>query len=81
VAIVRRLPLVADDVHPADHLADGEETDDLRRGDASQSDLLGVGIADAGQDGLGRAGQVLQVGGVDETLEVGLEGDHAPGRS
>lgn len=76
VTIVRGLSLVADNVHSADHLADGEESDEFRSGDTSQGDLLCAGIADAGQDGLGGVAQVLERGGVGKTLEVGLEGGH-----
>lgn len=74
VAMVRRVPPVTDNVPSADHLANGEETDDLGEGDTSQGNLLGIGVADPGQDGLGSAGKILQVGGVDERPEEGLEG-------
>lgn len=83
VAMVGRLSLVADNVHPTDHLADREETDHLSKGDTRESDVLGAGVADAGHDGLGRSDGLEGSGvarGIDEGLEVGLEGGHAPER-
>lgn len=75
---VCRLAPVADNVHATDHLADGEEADDLGGGDTGEGELLGAGVADASQEVLGRGevdalegGGVL--GGVDQGLEVGLE--------
>lgn len=72
---------VADNVHATDHLADGEEADDLSGGDTGEGELLGAGVADASQPVLGRGevdalkgGRVL--GGVDQGLEVGLESGH-----
>lgn len=77
--MVRELPLVANNVHPTDNLTDGEEPDNLGGGDASEGDLLGAGVTDAGHDRL-RGGDGLEGGGVahgvEERLEVGLEGGH-----
>lgn len=76
---VCRLAAVADNVHATDHLADGKEADDLGDGDTGEGELLRAGVADASQEVLGRGevdalegGRVL--GGVDQGLEVGLEG-------
>lgn len=75
VLSVRNLPPVADNVHSSDDLADGEETENLSGGDTGKCDLLGVGAADAVQDVLRREGAGRGVaGGVEEVLEVGLEG-------
>jgi hypothetical protein len=75
VAVIGVAP-VADNVHSTDHLADSEETDNLSGGNASKSKLLLVGIANSGNDILGR--EVLEVGGVassvNQRLEVSLEG-------
>jgi hypothetical protein len=75
VAVIGVAP-VADNVHSTDHLADSEETNNLGGGNASESKLLLVGIANPGNDVLGR--EVLEVGGVassvNQRLEVSLEG-------
>lgn len=78
VLMVRNLPAVANDVHPTDHLTDSEESNDLCGGDTSESNLLLVGIADAGQNALTRWDvKVLDgsgiAGGIDKRLEVRLE--------
>lgn len=77
VLSVRNLSPVADNVQSSDDLADGEETKNLSGGDTGKCDLLGVGAADAVQDVLRRerAGRGV-AGGVEEVLEVGLEGSH-----
>lgn len=77
---------VANDVHAADHLADGEEANDLSGGNTDESNLLGVGVANAGQETLGRGhAEVLDGGGVaedvDQGLEVGLEGGQGTARN
>lgn len=82
--MVSSLAPVTDDVHAADNLADGEEANDLSGGNTEESDLLGVGIANAVQEALGRGhAEVLDVGGVAEDvgqgLEVGLEGGQGTG--
>lgn len=83
VTVVLRVAPVADNVHSADHFADGEESDHLRSSDTRQSDFLLVGIADASEDILGRdevgvleGGRVAE--GIDQRLEVRLEGSHVP---
>lgn len=77
VLSVRSLPPIADNVQSSDDLADGEETKNLSGGDTGKCDLLGVGAADAVQDVLRREGAGRGVaGGVEEVLEVGLEGSH-----
>lgn len=80
VSVVLRLSLVANDVHPTNDLADGEETNDLRSGDTSKSDLLLVGGTNAGDDVRGSEAGVLEGGrvteGVGQRLEVSLEGGH-----
>lgn len=77
--LVRRLPPVADNVHSSDDLTNGEETNHLSSGDTEESEVLGAGVADGGQDVLGRDTAVRGVaGGVKEVLEVGLEGGRVP---
>lgn len=75
VSVVRRLPPVADKVHSSDDLTNGEETNNLGGSDTGQSDILGAGVADTGQDVGGRAGR-WAAGGGDKVLVVGLEGGH-----
>jgi hypothetical protein len=48
--VVLSVAPVADDVHPADHLTHGEETDNLREGNTSQGEFRLVGIADTSND-------------------------------
>ena len=84
MAVVSRLSPVANDVHPANHLADGEETNDLRSGDTSKGDFLLVGITDSREDVLRRRDvETPERGGIaegnHEGLEVRLECGHAPG--
>jgi hypothetical protein len=70
---VRRLATVSNDVHPTDHLTNSEEANDLSGGNTGESQLLGAGVADTGEESRGR-GERLESGGVvDEGLEVGLE--------
>lgn len=75
VAVIGVAP-VADNVHSTDHLADGEETNNLGGGNTSESKLLLAGIANPRNDVLER--EVLEGGGVassvNQRLEVGLEG-------
>jgi hypothetical protein len=76
---VSSLAPVSNDVHAADHLADGEEANDLSSGNTEESDLLGVGVANAGQEALRRGNAKVLDGGrvaedIDQGLEVGLEG-------
>lgn len=77
--VVFRLAPVSNKVETTDDLADSEETDHLGGGDTGEGHLLRAGVADAGQEVLGR-GQALDsggvLGGVDQGLEVGLEGGH-----
>lgn len=81
VAVIGVAP-VADNVHSTDHLADGEETNNLGGGNTSESKLLLAGIANPRNDVLER--EVLEGGGVassvNQRLEVGLEGSQV-GRS
>ncbi len=84
--MVSRLAPVADNVHATNHLADGEEANDLGGGNTDESDLLGVGVADTGQEGLGRGHAEVLDGGrvledVDEGLEVWLEGGQGTGEN
>lgn len=72
---MRNLSPVADNVHSANDLTNGEETKNLGSSDTGDCDLLSVGAADAVQDVLGREGAVRGVAdGVQKVLEVGLEG-------
>lgn len=66
---------IADNLHPADHLAHGEETKDLRRDNASRGELRTVHVPDACQE-VGRLTRDLRgvLEGAEEGLEVGLEG-------
>jgi hypothetical protein len=82
--VVSSLAPVANNVHATDHLADGEESNDLGDGNTGESNLLGVGVANAGQEALGRGhAEVLDSGrvaeDVDQGLEVGLEGGQGTG--
>ena len=52
--VVCGLAPVADDVHATNHLPDSEKTNDLRSSDAGQGDLLLIGVANPGQEVLGR---------------------------
>lgn len=70
------LATVANDVHAANHLTNGEEANDFSGGDTGEGKLLGAGVANTGEDGR-RGGEGLESGGVgDVGLEVGLEGSH-----
>jgi hypothetical protein len=70
---MRRLATVSDNVHATDDLTNGEEANDLSGGNTGESQLLGAGVANTGEESRGR-GEVLESGGVvDEGLEVGLE--------
>lgn len=70
---VRRLATVSNDVHPAKHLTNSEEANDLSGGDTSKGQLLGASVADTGEKSR-RGGEGLESGRVvDEGLEVGLE--------
>jgi len=80
----RSLAAVADQVPTTDHLTNGEETNDLSSGDTGKGKLLGAGVADTGQEVLGRGeADGLEGGGVasdvDQRLEVGLESGHVAG--
>lgn len=82
--MVRSLAPVADNVHATDHLANSEETKDLSSSDTGKGQLLGAGVADKGQEALGRRDvEALDGGGVagdvDQGLEVGLEGGQSTG--
>lgn len=78
---VRRLATVTDNVHTADHLANGEEANDLGGSDTSEGHLLGAGVADKGEDRRG-GGEGLEGGRVgDEGLEVRLEGGQVARRN
>lgn len=83
LVMCRRTP-ITDNVHATDHLSDSEEAQDLRGSDTSEGDLLAIGATDTGQNALGR-GNVLEVGrvasGIDQGLEVGLEGGQVSGRT
>lgn len=79
--MVGGLAAVANDVHATNHLTNGEESKDLGGGDTEESNLLGVGVADAVQHALGGGHLEVLNGGrvahdVDQRLEVGLEGGH-----
>lgn len=70
---VSSLSAVSNNVHATDHLANGEEANDLSDGDTGESQLLGASVADTGEKSRG-GGEGLESGGVaDEGLEVGLE--------
>lgn len=82
--MVSSLAPVSDNVHTADHLTNGEEANDLGSGDTDESNLLGVGVANAGQEALGRGQAEVLDGGrvaddIDQGLEVGLEGGQGAG--
>lgn len=79
--VVRNLAPVANNVHATNHLANGEEANDLGDGDTGKRQLLGAGVADTGQEVLGRGKvEVLDgsrvTGDVGQGLEIGLEGCH-----
>ena len=75
VSVVHRLPPVADNVQSSDDLTDGEETNDLSGSDADESEFLGGGVTDAGQEVLGREAAARRVAGDgEEVLVVRLEG-------
>lgn len=77
----RRARPVADDLHAANHLANGEEAKDLGGNDTGRSELRPVHIPDAGQEVGGLAGELGGVlEGVEEGLEVGLESLRGPAR-
>lgn len=84
--MVSSLAPVADNVHATNHLTDGEEANDLGGGNTEESDLLGVGVANAGQEALGRGHAEVLDGGrvledVDEGLEVWLNGGQGTGEN
>lgn len=78
-SVVSGLAAVANQVEATNDLTNSEETNYLGGGDTNESDFLGVGITDTGEEGLGGGeAEVLEgsrvAGSVDEGLEVGLEG-------
>ena len=83
----RGLTVVAHDLEPPDHLADGEEAEALSGDDTSRGEL---GVADAGDEatlrGLDGLGGGLEEGaraadGLPSGLVEGLEGGHGAARS
>ena len=72
---------VADNLHAANHLANGEEAEHFRRNDAGRGNLGPAHVPDAGQSVGGLAGDLGGVlEGVEEGLEVGLEALRGPAR-
>lgn len=68
---------VADQLHAAQHLADGEEAEDLAEDDEAGDELHVGEVAQGGNGRLGEeGGGVLHV--LDELLVVGLEGGERP---
>jgi len=77
------LAVVSDNLHPTDHCADGEESEDFRAHDGDLGQLLAVDVADAAEDAFGcgaaggRAGARQDgagvAGGVDDGLQVRLK--------
>lgn len=63
---------VSDKLHPADHLSDGEEAEDLSEDDSSRGDLGAADIAD-GVHGRVREERRWVSAVLDDLLEGGLE--------
>lgn len=87
VLVVLQRP-VADNLPPAEHLADGEEADDLSGDDAEARPLSGGHVADAVEQALGllagRLGLLEELARArlgEEVLEVALEGSNVTGAS
>lgn len=70
--VVSGLATVADELEAANHLADGEETEDLGEDDAASDELGSSDAADGLEESAGRDGAVAD--GLEEVLVVGLEG-------
>ncbi len=72
----RGLASVPDKLHSADHLANGEETENLRNDNCGTSDLGGRGVADGGNRGLANDGDWV----LDESGEERLESSEWSGK-
>lgn len=68
------LAVVADNLHAADHLADGEETDALGEDDAASGQLGGAEVAGLVEEVLGGGEDGAVLDGAPEVLVVGLDG-------
>lgn len=73
VLCVRGLAPVSNNLASADHLADGEESQNLGSGHANESQLLLVHVAYPDQNVLRGNVEVLQSRRVAETVDQGLE--------
>lgn len=68
------LAVVADELHPADHLADGEKAEALSEENTSSGDLCPGDVADVLEGSTGVGKERAGLDGLDKVLEVGLEG-------
>lgn len=64
---------VSDKLHPADHLSNGEETEDLSEDDSSRGDLCVADVAEGVQRRVWQEGRWVSAV-LDDLLEGGLEG-------
>lgn len=63
---------VADKLHSANHLSNGEESKNLTHDDGARGKLCAAKVADGGSRGLGEKGGWV-AGALDDLLEVRLE--------
>lgn len=70
--MVSGLATVADELEAANHLADGEETEEFGEDDAASDDLGSTDAADGLEESAGRDGAGAD--GLEDVLVVGLEG-------
>jgi hypothetical protein len=68
------LAVVANELHAANHLADGEETDALGEDDTAGGELGGAEVAGLVEEVLGGAEDSAVLDGSPEVLVVGLDG-------
>lgn len=66
--------MVADQLEPANHLANGEETKALGEDDTAGGELGGTDVADALEDGSGGLEEAAGLDGPPDVLVVALEG-------
>jgi hypothetical protein len=71
--------VVADELHAADHFADGEETDTLGEDDAAGGELGGAEVAGLVEEVLGGAEDGAVLDGLPQVLVVGLNGGDGAG--
>lgn len=70
--MVSGLATVADELEAANHLADGEETEELGEDDTTSDELGSTNAADGLEESAGRDGAGAD--GLEDVLVVGLEG-------